>query len=224
VHSIDPMPGPKFDPANLAKRYENRFIFHPKMSLEGLLEVNGINVVLIDGDHNWYTVYHELKLLEQLAAEQTSPFPVTFVHDIDWPYGRRDLYYNPSSIPDEYRQPFRQAGITLGQSELVDGGGFHAEGHNATIEHGPRNGVRTAVEDFLKNTPLRIRFETVAGFHGLGILVAQEDLEQKEDLRGMLDRLESPRWLRQQCHRIEQSRLWTMIRLAEVSRSASKAR
>ena len=36
------------------------------------------------------------------------------MHDVGWPYGRRDLYYAPEQIPEEFRQPYRRAGHAAG--------------------------------------------------------------------------------------------------------------
>ncbi|HEX8931203.1 MAG TPA: SRPBCC family protein, partial [Actinomycetota bacterium] len=33
------------------------------------------------------------------AGEAGAPLPVCFLHDVGWPYGRRDLYYAPERIP-----------------------------------------------------------------------------------------------------------------------------
>ncbi len=43
-----------------------------------------------------------------------TPLPVLILHDVGWPYGRRDLYYTPETIPEEFRQPYEQAGMLPG--------------------------------------------------------------------------------------------------------------
>ena len=93
-------------------------------------------------------MYHELHAIQQRAAELKLAFPLIFLHDIDWPYGRRDLYYDPSTIPAEFRHRYAKKGIAPGRSELLDSGGFNLHLDNATHEGGPRNGVLTAIEDF----------------------------------------------------------------------------
>lgn len=102
---------------------------------------------LIDGDHNWYTVYHELKLIEERRL--LNPKGIIFLHDTGYPYGRRDIYFTPSDVPTEFRQEYSTLGIVKGQSELVAGGDNEGLPH-ATHEGGARNGVLTAVEDFAK--------------------------------------------------------------------------
>jgi hypothetical protein len=64
------------------------------LSLPVLQEISApYDCFMIDGDHNWYTVYHELKLIHerQLLAKGGS----ILLHDVCWPYARRDMYYNP---------------------------------------------------------------------------------------------------------------------------------
>jgi Methyltransferase domain len=206
VHSIDPYPGPGLDLAGLRERHGDRFVFHQEMSLDVLGQIDQIDALLIDGDHNWYSVYNELKLVARRAREQERAFPLTMVHDVDWPYGRRDVYKRPETIPDEYRQPFEQSGLVPGQAELSDEG-FSPRANHAVLSGTARNGIRTAVEDFLSETDMELRFQSVIGFAGLGILVPEAQLEENGDLRRLLDEFESPQWLRSQCRRIEFDRL-----------------
>jgi predicted O-methyltransferase YrrM len=57
VHSIDPFPSESFDTVALMERSGGRFVFHGKKSLEALPGIASIDAVLVDGDHNWYTVF-----------------------------------------------------------------------------------------------------------------------------------------------------------------------
>jgi hypothetical protein len=214
VHAIDPTPSAGFDLTALRERFADHFVFHPRMSLETLHDIDRIDAVLVDGDHNWYTVFHELKLLEQGSREAEHPFPLTFIHDIGWPYGRRDGYWNPSAIPDAHRQPYRRAGVLPGRSELAVEGGVNPHGHNAVVENTPQNGVRTAVEDFLSESKSNLRFETVVGFSGLGILVSETRSAVNGDLVRALDHLGSAEWLRAHCERLEQARIRAHVRIA----------
>ena len=77
-------------------------------------------MVLIDGDHNWYTVLSELETIERLCDERGQGFPLVLLHDIGWPYGRRDLYYDPASIPEEHRKPYDKKGMLPGVPGLVE--------------------------------------------------------------------------------------------------------
>jgi hypothetical protein len=138
-------------------------------SLTALPRIAIFDAVLIDGDHNWYTVYNELQYIERMA-EKNGKFPLVFVHDIGWPYGRRDVYLNPETIPAEYRHPFAPKGIVYGQSKLADHGGFAQGSCHAVYENGIRNGVLTAVEDFLNEAKIPLSFHQLKSNNGLGII------------------------------------------------------
>lgn len=138
-------------------------------SLEVLPQLSdGFDCILIDGDHNWYTVYHELKVISDRGLLNLGG--IVFFHDIEWPYGRRDLYYQPEMIPQEYRHGCARKGIIEGQSELSDGCDFNAWLWNATHEGGAGNGVLTAIEDFLREHKDEYKFIRVREKFGLGIM------------------------------------------------------
>src|SRR5262249_49455090 len=67
LHAIDPLP--QFDVAAWRQRYGERFVMHQAPSLAVLGTLPRCDLVLIDGDHNWYTVFNELKLLEQQSRD-----------------------------------------------------------------------------------------------------------------------------------------------------------
>ena len=119
------------------------------LSLEVLNKVSQqSDCFLIDGDHNWYTVYNELKTIHERGLLKKGG--TIFFHDVCWPYGRRDMYYLPESIPKEFRHPYAKQGIERGKSALSEALTFNKGHNNAIYEGGPRNGVLTAIEDFLK--------------------------------------------------------------------------
>jgi GT2 family glycosyltransferase/glycosyltransferase involved in cell wall biosynthesis len=184
VHSIDPRP--KFDVAAWQEQHGSRFVFHEARSLEALADIGAVDVALIDGDHNWYTVYNELRLLQEASQEKRREFPLVFLHDIGWPYGRRDLYYNPDDIPEAFRLPFEQRGIQPGESELGATGGVNAHLCNATSEGGARNGVLTAIEDFLQSTNESLELIQLPGLQGLGIILATGTDNQSAELHSIL--------------------------------------
>jgi hypothetical protein len=144
-------------------------------SLDALAPGGGIgpdarfDAILIDGDHNWYTVFNELRLIHEQALLR--PGGYIFLHDVDWPYGRRDLYYQPDTIPAEFRHPFAEKGIVRGQSRLAEVGGLNSRNYqNALEEGGPKNGVLTAIEDFLALHPGDYGFFMIRYQWGLGVL------------------------------------------------------
>lgn len=168
AHIIDPLP--KFDPDAFQEEFGDHFIFYPSLSLNALQMIDHMDAVLIDGDHNWYTVYHELRLIEKQCQQNESSFPLILVHDVGWPYARRDMYYHPENIPETYRMPYAKKGMDPDSAELIEKGGLNPHLCNAVLEHHPRNGVLTAIEDFVKESIHSLELVKIQGFHGLGIL------------------------------------------------------
>lgn len=174
LHVIDP--APRFDPSEFGDESEG-FVFHRASSLEVLADVGPVDVALIDGDHNWYTVTQELRLLQRAARSADRPTPLVVCHDVGWPYGRRDGYYDPATIPAEHRQPWERAGILPKKSALVAGGGLNAQFANADHEGGPRNGVLTAIEDFIEAADEPLELTVLPEMHGLAILAPKSRLD-----------------------------------------------
>jgi Methyltransferase domain len=177
VHVIDPVP--KYDVAEWQQRYGPRFVFHRALSIDAIPSVDRMDLVLVDGDHNWYTVYNELRMIEERCAELSQPFPLVMLHDVGWPFGRRDLYYDPDTIPEEHRRPHGPEGIRPGVEGLLEEGGMIRDLEKASREGGPRNGVFTAVEDFLRETEQDLELIVVPGFHGLALLVPPGSRQNK---------------------------------------------
>ncbi|MET0903158.1 MAG: CmcI family methyltransferase, partial [Acidimicrobiales bacterium] len=190
LHVIDPLP--EFDPAEHEQRFPGRYIFHRDLSLNVLPTAPPFDLALIDGDHNWYTVYNELGHLRRTARREAVPLPVLVLHDVGWPYGRRDLYYDPSQIPAEFRQPHARRGMRPDRSALLPAGGFNVTLHNALEEGGPRNGVMTALDDFMAEHDRPLRRVVLPIYFGLAIVAEEDVLAARPELAAMLDELESP--------------------------------
>jgi GT2 family glycosyltransferase len=220
VHSIDP--SPKLEVDALLAEYGELLHFHRIRSLEVLSQIEDVDLALIDGDHNWYTVINELRELELRARADGRSAPVILLHDIGWPYGRRDLYYDPQSIPAAHRQPHSRRGIVPGRAELAPGG-VNAHLENAELEGTPANGVLTAAEDFVAESQESWRLFSIPGLSGLGVLVTTATLAEHEPVRVLLDSIEDPSFLRTQCEAIEQARLQSEVRRAGLTRKLAKA-
>ncbi len=169
VHAIDP--APLFDERIWTDELAPVLTVHREKSLDALPRVLPVDVVLVDGDHNWFTVIEELRAIERVCRERGAEQPLVMLHDVAWPYGRRDLYYDPSTIPEHARQPYAKRGISPTASELLPHGGMNAHLANALHEGGPRNGVLTAVEDYLKESSIDYLFAKIPAAFGLGILL-----------------------------------------------------
>lgn len=221
IHAIDPEP--QLDVRAWRRRHRGTLVFHKARSLNVLGRLTGVDAALIDGDHNWYTVINELRLLERAASKASLPPPLIALHDVDWPYGRRDMYYKPESIPARHRHRYERRGIVPAQQELSEGG-LNDGYNNATCEHTSRNGVRTAVEDFLAGSRSVWTFSHVPGLHGLGILAPADRLEGNPALVSVLRSLRSARFLRQWCDEVELARIETEIEVARRGRALDQLR
>lgn len=127
-------------------------------------------------------------------------------HDVGWPYGRRDMYYDPQQIPKEHRHPSARSGMVPGRSELSPQG-INATYWNATNEGGPRNGVLTAIEDFAKSRSGGSELAVVPGWHRLAVLASPERISKAPALGAAIRRLSSAEFLRAQLERIERARI-----------------
>jgi len=214
VHAIDP--DPTLSVERLQSEYGERLHFHRRRSLEVLEEIGDVDVALVDGDHNWYTVINELRMLEGRALTDGREPPVVLLHDVGWPYGRRDLYYEPQAIPEAARQPHARGGLKPGRAELGPGLNDHLQ--NAKLEGTPANGVMTAVEDFVAQSEQPWRMWQIAGLSGMAIVVSERVLETHAALRELLDWIEGPRFLRAQCEAIERARVDAELKRSNIQR------
>jgi len=142
--------------ADLVSKYSGdpRVVVHKKNSLDALPGLRGrFDCILIDGDQSLLV-----------------PGGMIFFHDVGRPYGRRDMYYQPETIPPEYRLEYERKGIVRGKSQLADAAGSNRVHFNAVREGGPRNGVLTAIEDFVAAHPADYHFCRIKAQYGLGIL------------------------------------------------------
>jgi Methyltransferase domain len=159
--AIDPSPQESL--VRLGETYSNLELVR-ETSLEALGHLPLPDVVVIDGDHNYYTVSAELRLIEGQAAGELLPLLV--FHDVRWPHARRDHYFAPELIPPEHRQPSVNSGVFPGDPGVrSDGLPYKSV---AAQEGGPGNGVLTAIEDFV-GAHDGLELAIVPTFFGLGI-------------------------------------------------------
>jgi hypothetical protein len=173
---IDPAPAPEFAAWAAAHPHVDHVALP---SLDVLAEARAADAFLIDGDHNYYTVFHELTLIDAAVRAAGRPLLV-FLHDVSWPCARRDFYYAPDRIPAEWRQPHSyEHGARLGLPEALFRRGWRGMGQFAIAmeEGGPRNGVLTAVEDFLAAADTSERplcYAHIPAVLGLGVVFAAD--------------------------------------------------
>jgi hypothetical protein len=210
LHVIDPFP--LFEQKPWYAQLRPFIDLHRLRSLEALPKIARHDAVIIDGDHNWYTVFHELRLLEEKAKSGGS-FPLVLLHDTDWPYARRDMYYRPEDIPESYRKHYGKGGMIPARRELLEIGGMNQRLWNATEEGGERNGVLTAVEDFLSQTSLPLRVFHLKGLYGLSILGPAKLWETAGPIATVLAEFSGPEKLQAQLICVEEDRLQCEVAL-----------
>ncbi|MDQ8757172.1 class I SAM-dependent methyltransferase [Sphingosinicella sp. LHD-64] len=210
--SIDPSPKQEFLDWGATR---DHFRHVAKPSLEAFDEVVNVDAWIIDGDHNWYTVYHELKGVDAACRRDGKPL-LAFLHDIAWPCARRDLYYAPDRIPAEFRHAYTfEGGVFPGISAPIPNRGFRGMGQFACALHegGPRNGVMTAIEDFIEELRAEgrgIAFAEVPAVFGLGILF-DTDAPWGPDMAGLVIPWHENKLLR----RLEENRLANYLTVLE---------
>jgi Methyltransferase domain len=163
---IDPVVGPELE-AVCRGALGVRIV--ARKSHEALPDIGPVDAVLLNGDLNYHTVTGDLSAIAQAAQRHARSFPLVVTKSMSWPYARRDMYYAPDDIPAAHRHPYARSGMTPWASDLAPGlinSGFA----NALAEGGPRNGVRTAVEDFVRESTFPLRLLALPTNHGVGIL------------------------------------------------------
>ena len=119
-------------------------------SLTKLQTFDNYDAIFLNDDPNWYTLFNELTIIKKNNKE----FPLVFICNNRFPHKRRDSYQNPECIPNEFRQEYvKELPIVYEDREIIiDDDYFHACDENT-----PKNGVLTAIEDFIKeNTTIGI--------------------------------------------------------------------
>ncbi len=173
-YSVDPSPASYVDDISGVR--------HMRMTSKEFFNDSAVagGIWIVDGDHNYETVLMELNNISRLCRGRDT---VVFMHDLGWPWGRRDLWYNPSerapgsvlvegkhsiSLDDAATVPYAN-GIELGAVSAV-----------AEMEGGPKNGVMTALEDFLQSPEGEgWQFTWTPIFYGVGMLTFREEHTQR---------------------------------------------
>nr|WP_179838340.1 class I SAM-dependent methyltransferase [Actinomadura citrea] len=162
VHCVEPAPGEEL---RAVLDGDPRLNLVEGLSPAVLPDLPVADLYILDGDHNHAVVRDELAWIMANA-----PDAVVVLHDVLWPCGRRDFYYQPSPLAPQDAHPATTDGPTVWHDELTPAG-FVGDGAYTVAERagGPRNGVLTAVEDALDAAP-GWRFEIVPAVFGFGVL------------------------------------------------------
>lgn len=176
LYIIDPFP--YIDINEELKSFRGYFTHIKKLSLDALPKMENIDLFIIDGDHNYYTVINELSIIYK-----NNPTTWCFLHDVAWPWGYRDLYYNPELIPEKQRHEYTYDDGVDANNSLISRGGFYGAGKFAFAKQygGDKNGVKKAIEDFLLYND-NLFYNQINAIMGLGLIVPKEDAQFSIDI------------------------------------------
>ena len=163
------------------------FTFYQGTSKDYLQGDYQCTVLFMDGDHNYETVIEDLNAIHNRRNE--TGIKIVFLHDVSWPWARRDLYYNLDRVVNPHPNQ-SQTQVSPYQSE----GQYYlpATGYNvANSEGSQHNGVLTAVEDFVAATNNSWQYWHIPVIYGIGILVCVDNIPEKEydTLNGLINEL-----------------------------------
>lgn len=147
---IDPFP--KFDGLKNHRLLE----LHEDISLNVLPNIKDYQVVIIDGDHNYFTVYNELQAIDQNFQDMDYT-PVIICHDtvscgVNDSYWA-DVFNTESHVPPEF------------------------------VDHPQNRGLVRAIQDFIYNSPLPWKVEWHEDYPGVAVLWCSDFPREKKLLR-----------------------------------------
>ena len=145
--------------------------------LTELKSLNNYDAIFLNDDANWYTIYNELNIIK----DNNNEFPLVFICNNIFPYQRRDSYQNPDMIPNEFLNDFSDK-LTFNDISISDGLFYSID------ENTPKNGVLTAIEDFLSENHL-VGSADIKFINGITILYLKNSISHirwsklEEDLK-----------------------------------------
>lgn len=197
VVAVDPDPKPPL--VELDAQHDDLDLIRATSHV-ALAEMELTEAIILDGDHNYFTVAGELRLIAERSGD--GPLPLILFHDVGWPHARRDSYEAIDEIPvDQRPHPVVEGGGLFPGEPGIRHGGLPMP-HSAAREGGPRNGVLTAIEDFME-ARYDLRLAIIPPFFGFGVLwqldapyaAALAELLDPWDRNPVLERLEANRVL-----------------------------
>ncbi len=211
VTAVDPTPAPEL--AKLTDEYSELTVVH-ETSIEALGHIDIPDGVIIDGDHNYFTVSEELRVVHERSEDGS--LPLLLFHDVCWPHARRNTYYGPERIPEEHKKNLAE-GVQVfpGESGFTHGGLPYKWA--SSVEGGPENGVLTAVEDYVAAHE-DLTFAIVPVFFGFGIVWSKDapyasalaEYLAPYDRNPVLTRLEENRVFHLANEHVRKTELWQL--------------
>ncbi|HXS34983.1 MAG TPA: class I SAM-dependent methyltransferase [Solirubrobacterales bacterium] len=214
LHAVDP--ALRLDPDFVAKAGE-QLVLHPERAVAALAEIGAVDLALLDGDPNYHAVHSSLTMLLRAAERDERSAPLIAVHNVQWPFGRRDGYYDPSTIPPGQLHGHSDLGLVPGRRDPQPDG-LRLTPFCAVRDFLPRSGVLTAIDDLVAQSDLEWTFLEVPGFQGLGVLAEARLIAERHGIAPVLADLGSSRFLGEQARRTESARVETTVELTAIKR------
>lgn len=195
-------PSPYTDLSEVFKGFEKFYTHHKELSVKALENLKA-DIYFLDGDHNYWTVMQELR---HIYMNNNNAWVV--MHDVGFPCGTRDLYYAPETIPANEINDFSYD-LSINEKNELSKYGFNGGGNFAFAKKngGSKNGVLTAISDFLVNRD-DLYFRKIDPIFGLGVICPVGE-------KSNLDKIMDP-YNNKLMRRMEANRMQTYIRLIEV--------
>lgn len=213
IHAIDPSPGAAL--LELAAA-DPRVKVYVARGTDALGRIGAVDLLLLDGDPNWSTTLAEIELAVARSREAGLPAPVIVVHGVHWPFGRRDGYHAADAPAAPLRREAAAAGLAPGRARPVDGG-LRLAPFVAIEEGGARNGVMTAVEDFVAGDRADWVLVDLPGYGGTAVLADAAHAARDARLRAVLAELRSTATVRRAARRAEAGRVEAELRAAALA-------
>lgn len=137
------------------------------IALNILPELNDYEAIFINDDPNWYTIFNELNIIKKNNGE----FPLVFICNNIFPHKKRDSYKNPDLIPNEFINEFSRQ-LFLNNNIKIQDNFYHAIKENT-----PKNGVLTAIDDFLASNK-SIGIMDIKFIEGITILYQKNNISK----------------------------------------------
>lgn len=144
VIAVDPTPQEEL--LALARERE-KLELKQSTSVEAIPAMEVPDAFVIDGDHNYFTVSEELRLIAERVSQTSGSMPLLLFHDVCWPHARRDTYYAPDRIPDEYRSTMVEGVGIFPDEPGITWGGLpykYAQEHEGASETASSPPLRTS--------------------------------------------------------------------------------
>ena len=214
VATVDPLPPDRLRELAIERPDLHLIEDTGAAALAGLEELP--DSIIIDGDHNYFTLTGELEAIAARAADE--PLPLLMFHDAGWPHARRDTYYAPDRVPENERQPLaHNVGLTPDDPGVNKTRGLPYEWAAAT-EGGAKNGVLTALEDFIAERP-DLKLAVVPAFFGFAVIWDQR-AEWATDVAAIVAPWDDNPIL----HRLESNRVDHLVRSHSLAQEVHELR